>query len=145
MRTGLTRTRGGHTKYPGFLRWGADTKSTSGTPFGAAVPHLAPRPSHTRPADPQHPRPSPPGMKGTDTGRNSSRKGNDAACSGAGLGPCESGHNYKSPGCEGRGGVCGAVHHVCREAAHSLIQVACGGAQVHGQTNVWPVSLGTER
>ena len=43
-------------------------------------------------------------------------QGNDVACSGAGLGPCESGRNYKSPGCEGRGGVCGAVHHVYRRS-----------------------------
>lgn len=71
--------------------------------------------------------------------------GIDASCSGAGSGPCESGRNYKSPGCEGRGGVCGAVHHVCRAAAHSLIHLACGETQVHGQTNVWPVSRGTER
>lgn len=70
----LTRTLG---EYLSFLRRAADTLSPSGTPFGAAVPHLAPRPSfsYTRPLDPSpHPRPSPHGMKGADKGRNSSRK-----------------------------------------------------------------------
>lgn len=43
------------------------------------------------------------------------------------VGSLESGRNYMSLGCEGRGGVCGAVHHARRPAAHSLIQVACAG------------------